>query len=559
MKILILLFFSASLLQGVCSSLTYDLYFEGESSGRISAASSSNYIVSGDLGAFGGGFSSGHYEINNGWYFTVNIDDTPPCAAKNIAAETLLNGNIRLTWNSAVDNESFVKGYRIYRSVRQTENGSLLSELDNTAFTDTAGLIFGITYYYRVQPVDLAGNESVLGNTILPALSKSLSTSVTSLTAVSKSGGKIELSWQPLTGISYYRIYRSEDFGNKGSQVNPEGNTIAGIYSEYLSNGLADGKKYYYTAQGVDNSANEQQLGNNQASAVCDAVPPTLPVPGSSSHPEVSVSADNSPDFFWVEAEDPKAPAGGATGVKGYYYILNRNPVESFSGNWSFKNGLVVSFDKIADGEWYLHVLAEDNAGNQSATASKKISISTSGVICGRVFDTDGKTPLQDARLELMAGLLVFRSDRTDKTGNYTFSKVPFGNYKIKIYKAGFNPCETEVAALSKTSPSVTLDKTISALQNVSADGPASYPNPCRTGTVTFVYRVEVPSEVVIDIYDPAGERVAALESDQTLTGFRETSWDASRVPTGVYYYSVKLRNKGNTIKFPIKKLSIIR
>ncbi|MFH1073551.1 MAG: carboxypeptidase regulatory-like domain-containing protein [Candidatus Firestonebacteria bacterium] len=559
MRILLFLVVFNSMMSGAFSSLTYYLHFEGDSNGRISEASSSDYYISGEAGAYSGRFFSPSYEINNGWYNTINIDDTPPSAVGSFTSETLLNGNIKLFWESVLDNESFTRGYRIYRSVKQAENGNLLAEIDGTEFTDTSGLIYGITYYYTVRPVDLASNESVIGNIVVSALSKSLSTSVTSLSTVSKPGGGVELGWQAVSGIFYYRIYRSEAFGEKGTQVNIDGNTVAGYFLQSLSEGLTDGKRYYYTAQGVDISANEQQLGNNQAIAVCDAVAPTVPVVSSSTHPDDLPSVDNCPVFSWVEAEDPKAPAGGATGVKGYHFVLSRNSAESFSGSWSFKNGLTAGYDKITDGEWHLFVLAEDFAGNRSAVASKKIIISTSGEIRGRVYDADGKTPLKDTRLELLTGLLVLKSGRTDNDGNYIFTGVPFGAYKLKIYKAGFNPYETEVVTLSKSTACVIFNKSVNSAQNIGADGLASYPNPCKTGTVTFVYKVEVPSKAVIDVYDSAGEKVAALEENQVITGFRETKWEASGMSSGVYFYLVKLENNGNVFKFPVKKLSLIR
>ncbi|OGF47999.1 MAG: hypothetical protein A2452_04925 [Candidatus Firestonebacteria bacterium RIFOXYC2_FULL_39_67] len=559
MRILFLLFLLNSLMFGTFSSLTYDLKYEGDSSGRISEASSSNYLINGDAGAFNGEFSSAHYQINNGWYFTVNIDDTPPSAVESFTSATLLNGSIKIAWASVFDNESFTRVYRVYRSIKQSANGSLITEIDGNEFTDTSGLIYGITYYYRVKPVDLAGNESVIGNIAVSALSKSLSTSITSLVVVSKIGGGVELSWQRMTGISYYRIYRSEVFGEKGTQVNTDGNTVTESFSQSLSGGLVDGKRYYYTVQGVDSSLNEQQIGNNQASSVCDAVAPAIPVVNSSSHPDSLPGVDNCPHFSWVESEDSKAPGDGATGVKGYHFILSRNSTETFSSSWVFKNDLTVCYDMIADGDWYFFVLAEDYAGNKSAAASKKIVISTSGTINGIMYDADGITPLKDTRMDLVSGVLAVKSCRTDNSGNYTFDCVPFGEYKLKIYKAGFNPYETEIFTLSKNTTAVVFNKIINTAQNIGADGLASYPNPCRTGTVTFVYKVDTPGKVFINVYDSAGERVAAIEENQTLAGFRETKWDASLVSSGVYFYLIKIENNGNIIRFPIKKLSLIR
>jgi len=556
---LLIFILTVTLLFGSFSSTTYDLIPEGESSGRISEGISASYIFSGDAGAFSGGFSSSHYELNNGWHYTANIDALPPCAVGSFGSETLANGNIKLCWGSATDLESSIRGFRVYRSVKQSENGIMLAEIDGAEFTDTTGLIFGINYYYTVKPVDMAGNETVNGNPTVLGVSKSLSTSVTSLTAVSRPLGGVELNWQAPEGLAYYRVYRSLLFGGKGVQVNIDGSTVLGNFSQALSDGLTDGKRYYYTVQGVDSFGNEQQTGNNQASVICDAVPPTVPVISSSSHPDALPCIDNCPVFSWVEAEDPKAPADGASGVKGYYYVLSRSPSESFNNSWSFENTLSMHYENIADGDWYFYAAAEDFAGNRSLAASKKIVIKTSGEVSGKIYDEDGKTPLKDTRLELFSGALLVSSGRTDNAGNYIFTGVPFGSYKIRIYKAGFNPYETELIALSKNITAVIVNKTVNSVQNVGREGAASYPNPCKTGIVTFVYKVDSPGKVIIDIYDAAGEKTATLEESQALTGFRETKWDASSASPGVYFYCVKLESNGSTFRFPVKKLSISR
>jgi len=559
MKNIVLFLVFISMLSGSSSSVSYYLDFEGDSSGRVEGAVSASYIVSGDVGAYSGSYSSAHYEINKGWFFTVNIDSVPPPAVVTLLSETLINGNIKLSWNSTADEDSFIRGYRIYRSVKQAENGILLGEIDGNIFTDAGGLFYGITYYYRIKPVDIAGNETVTGNILLPGLSKSLSTSVTSLTAVSQASGKIEITWLTVSGISYFRIYRSENFGEKGAQINTDGSTVSGLFSQSPPDGLNDGKKYFYTVQGVDDSAHEQEVGNNQSAAVSDSRPPTLPVINSSSHQDSLPSADNCPRFTWVESDDPKAPAGGASGVKGYFYCLSRNSTEIWNPGWLFRNSLSAAYEGLADGDWYFFAVAEDFAGNRSAAASRKINITTSGEISGKLFEADGLTPLVNTRLELFSGVSVIRSGRTDTSGSYTFSCVPFGEYKLKIYKAGHNPCEAGPVTLSKSSGAVILNKAINVLQNTGSNGTASYPNPCKTGTVTFVYRADKPSKVLITVYDASGETAAVIEEYAALPGFCETKWNASAFPSGVFFYLIRLENNGNTFSFPVKKLSLVR
>ena len=538
------------------SSANYLLSCEGNSGGRIYAAGSPAFLLDGSAGENSGSSFSLHYEFNSGWYYTVNSDDLPPDPAGGLAAVTLNNGNIKLTWSESVDKESATRGYRVYRSVKQYEDGLLLVETGGNEYTDIEGLIFGVNYYYRVKPVDVAGNQTLIGNIVITALSRSLSSSVTSLSVSSLPGGRLELAWQGVLGLVSYCIYRSTVQGEKGTQT---GAAAAAVFSETLSDGLLDAVRYFYTVQGVDGAGNEQQQGNNQGSAVCDAAAPSRPEVFSTTHPDAAVSTDNCPCYYWVEAEDPKAPAGGATGVKGYYYCLSRNSAETFTAGWIFINELSVKFANIQDGDWYFYVLAEDRAGNKSAAAVKQLAIKTTGNVSGCITDFDGKTFLQDSRVDLVAGRISVRSSRTGLSGKYLFSEVPFGSYKLRIFKAGHDPFDSEELVLSKTTPAVILNKSVSAFLNIGAEGVAVYPNPCRLGFLTFVYKVATPGKVIIDIFDATGRRVAGLEEFQSLTGFRETRWDVSLAATGVYFYAVKLENNGNIVKFPVKKFSLIR
>ncbi len=540
------------------SSASFIISFEGNSGGRLYAAASANYLLDGSTGENSGNSVSPDFEVNSGWYYTVSSDDVPPEAVSGIFAVTLAGGNIKISWAAVIDKESFTRAYRVYRSVKQNDEGLLLAQTESLEYTDVAGLIFGINYYYRVKSVDMAGNPSITGNLVITALSGSLSTSVTALLVNSKQGGRLDLSWPAVSGITSYRIYRSTAAGDKGVRVSTVNAPNCSL-SETIGSGLFDAVRYFYTAQGVDADGNEQQQGNNQGSAVCDASGPAMPAVFSVTHPDSAVSTDNCPGFFWAEVEDFKAPAGGATGVRGYYYCLSRNSAEIFGANWIFINELSVSFKNILDGDWFFYVLAMDRADNISSVVFRKIVIKTTGSVSGCLTDSEGRTFLKDSRVDLLSSLVAVRKSRTDLAGNYSFAEVPFGNYRLRIYKAGYNPLDSEEFTLSKSQTLVLLNKTVSAVLNIGVEGVAVYPNPCRTSLLTFVYKVEAPAKVFIDIYDASGCHVAGIQEFQALTGFRETRWDASGMLSGVYFYIVKLETGGNIFRFPVKKFSLIR
>jgi len=560
MKLIIfLLIFFIDLSFGYFSSTNYSIYLEGEDSNKGVGLSSTNYKLDSKLApAFITECSSTNYIIKNGFFQTINIDLTPPFPVLSLNTETLNDGNIKISWSLVADEESFVKNYRIYRSPINGQFSDFITEIDGNEYVDNTGLIYGITYYYKIQGVDVAGNEQTIGNTVVSGASKSLSSSVTTLVAVSKPNGVIELRWNEIPLISYYRVYRSDSYGEKGVKINTDGITLTGYYVD--TTGI-NGTKYYYTVQAVDNANNEQIRGNNQSSAACDSSVPTPPKISSLTHPDDKNSTNNSPEFSWVESVDPNFTTGGGTGVKGYYYTLSLNSNEEYSSLWNWTTSLEAKFSNVEDGILYFCLVGVDNAGNISNVSRYKISIVTKGILKGIIFDKDGITPLKDIRIDLIKDGKNIASTRTDLKGNFIFDKVGFGSYKLKIFKPGFNPIETEEVSLNKDSNVVSFSKSFNSQQNISIGDVASYPNPCKGNTITFVYYVEKPSLVYIDIYNSIGEKVATLEDTQIITGFRETKWIFSDISTGIYLYSIKLKefDTGNFVKFPIRKLSVVK
>ncbi|MFH1825231.1 MAG: carboxypeptidase regulatory-like domain-containing protein [Candidatus Firestonebacteria bacterium] len=546
-------------------STNYNICLEGEDSNKEAGLSSSNYKLDSKLApAFITESISTNYIVKNGFFQTINIDLISPPPVINLNAQTLDDGNIKLSWTQVVDDESFIKNYRIYRSPVKGKFNEFISEIDSNEWTDNSGLIYGVTYYYKVQAVDVAGNEQGTGNTIVTGLSKSLSSSVTTLVASSKLNGDIELRWNEIPLISYYRVYRSNSYGEKGTQVNADGVTLTGYYMDTTANGIINGNRYYYTikvVQVADDVNNEQDKGNNQSSAACDSSIPTSPKISSSTHPDNKNNINNFPGFNWIESVDPNFTTGGGTGIKGYYYALSLNSKEDYNNSWSFTPSLEAKFSNVEDGHWYFCLVGIDNAGNISNVSRYEISIITKGIFKGTIFDNDGVTPLKDIKIDLFKGGKQIASTRTDLKGNFIFEKVEFGNYKIRIFKPGFTPFETEELSLNKDNNVVCVSKSFNNPQNVNIGDVASYPNPAKGDTITFVYYVEKSCSVYIDIYNSLGEKIITLEDTQTITGFRETPWVMTGISTGVYLYSIKLRenDSGNLIKFPIKKLSVIK
>ncbi len=67
-----------------------------------------------------------------------------------------------------------------------------------------------------------------------------------------------------------------------------------------------------------------------------------------------------------------------------------------------------------------------------------------------------------------------------------------------------------------------------------------NYPNPFNPIT-TFRYSIPTQSKVVIKVYDILGNEIAALLDEEKSVGTYELMWNAESLPSGVYFYQLKV------------------
>ena len=66
-----------------------------------------------------------------------------------------------------------------------------------------------------------------------------------------------------------------------------------------------------------------------------------------------------------------------------------------------------------------------------------------------------------------------------------------------------------------------------------------NYPNPFNP-TTTIQYNLSKPAEVTLTVYDVLGQAVWKLLSRYQMAGVFKATWDASRVPSGIYFYRLQ-------------------
>jgi hypothetical protein len=115
------------------------------------------------------------------------------------------------------------------------------------------------------------------------------------------------------------------------------------------------------------------------------------PVVSSSTHPPAAWSPIAQAQFNWTVPAD-------VNGIVGYYYIIDQNPSTvptALTGTYTTTNGTLSS--QLADGIWYLHVVAKDGAGNVGTTAGHyQVDIDSSGPAVQITSPTSGSVITND-------------------------------------------------------------------------------------------------------------------------------------------------------------------
>jgi hypothetical protein len=80
-----------------------------------------------------------------------------------------------------------------------------------------------------------------------------------------------------------------------------------------------------------------------------------------------------------------------------------------------------------------------------------------------------------------------------------------------------------------------------------------NYPNPFNPAT-TIAFHLPASSFVTLKVFNTAGQEIASLVDRQLPAGDHRTEWNASGVPSGIYFYRIQAGIYSETKKLVVLK-----
>ncbi|HVG59614.1 MAG TPA: carbohydrate binding domain-containing protein [Hyalangium sp.] len=221
-----------------------DYYIEAtDSRGNVTRSEiQSVYVGAGRYTLSGGKYIEDINGSVQGTHPFLIVDTTAPSVPTGLAAATVTDRSVRLTWNASSDNVA-VTGYTVFR------NGTQVGTSTSTNYTDN-GLTANTAYSYTVKARDAAGNTSA-ASSALSVTTRPPDTAPpsapTGLTASGVTSSSATLSWAAATdnyGVAGYYVFRN------GTQIAAPSGT------SYTDSSLSPSTTYSYTVKAADAAGN---------------------------------------------------------------------------------------------------------------------------------------------------------------------------------------------------------------------------------------------------------------------------------------------------------------
>lgn len=155
----------------------------------------------------------------------------------------------------------------------------------------------------------------------------------------------------------------------------------------------------------------------------------------------------------------------------------------------------------------------------------------------------------------------------SDVNENYMVTNLLQGDYEVYVNRLGYTSATTNASLNSGNNFTVTnlsftldpLNPTVSikeiTTQLISEDFVLSqnFPNPFNP-TTNIIFSIKTDSRISMRIYNLLGQEVAMLVNEFKQAGTYEVNFDASGLPSGIYFYNLQSDNFSQT-----KKMTLIK
>lgn len=183
-------------------------------------------------------------------YATTQSSDGVLSAPQNVVADPSTD-KIDLTW----DQVSNATSYNIYRTTLDSGVYKIIGTVSTPYYTDSS-ISAGVMYFYKVQAQNSTGTGQYSSvATATSFLDSNALTAPTNAIAILQSSNQIYVSWNSVSGATYYNVYRATSHNGTYTKVGSVS------FPFYTDSSLSSGVPYYYKVQAV-NSAGSSMYSN---------------------------------------------------------------------------------------------------------------------------------------------------------------------------------------------------------------------------------------------------------------------------------------------------------
>jgi len=163
----------------------------------------------------------------------------------------------------------------------------------------------------------------------------------------------------------------------------------------------------------------------------------------------------------------------------------------------------------------------------------------------------------------------VFNSDTiiynyavTDSLGNFEIDRLPYGNFQLLAQKLNYPdilyPSNVFINPANETVTGINIQYMVDMVNNnkILPQSPVlyqNYPNPFNPVTI-ISYSIPQNEFVKLDVYDILGRRTSELVNGEKPKGEYSVEFNASGLPSGVYFYRLRAGGYMQTKKLIILK-----